>query len=116
QVPSDKASEYITALNLKLVYLVTNPRAAGSADVAQNWTQLSPDQRAQYAQQQAQRILALDPGSRMQALHALMQSQEARPQDVIFKAVFSQLSDEERISFKQSFAGEKQGGGGGGGK
>jgi hypothetical protein len=113
QIPATSASQYITALNLKLVYLVTNPRAPSSADAAQNWAQLTPEQRMQYAQQQAERIMALDPGSRVQALRDMMRSQEPRPQDYILKAVFSQLSEDERIALKQSFATEKRGGEGG---
>jgi hypothetical protein len=104
-VPADRAGEYVTALNLKLVYLVTNPRAPASVTMASsvpNWWQMAPAQRDMYAQQQAQRLLSLDPASRVQAMVQMMQSQEESPQQAVIRAMMSQMSDGERVELKQA--------------
>jgi hypothetical protein len=101
-VPADKASEYINTLNLKLVYLVTNTAPQRTASLMPNWSQLTPDQRDLYAQQQAQRLMGLNPESRIQALAQMMQNQEESPQQAIMRAMFSQLSDDERVQLKSS--------------
>jgi hypothetical protein len=113
-VPKEKASEYAAALNLKLVYLVTNTHAATPADATANWSRLAPAQRDAYIHQQAQRIMSLDPASRIGVLRGLMMNREPTPQDELLKAVFSQMSDGERIQLKSSFAGDKPREGGGG--
>jgi hypothetical protein len=108
-LPADKASEYTTALNLKLVYLVTNPRPASAALAvpgtlaAAEWSRLSPEQRDQYVQQQTQQLMRLDPATRLQALRQLMR-REPMPQDMVVKSVVSQMSPEERIQFRQSLS------------
>jgi hypothetical protein len=116
-IPSDKANEYISALNLRLVYLVSNPRAQTSTttgfNMASNWTQWTPAQRELYIQQQAQRVMAMDPASRFQMLRGLMENQEISPQQALIKSIFSQMTDDERVALKQSFAGDKQAAGGG---
>jgi hypothetical protein len=112
-VPAEKATDIINTLNLKLVYLVTNPRTPSAASVASDWVQMTPDQRDAYAQQQAQRILALDPASRLQMMRDLMENQDVSPQQMILKMVANQLPYEERIALKQSSVREKQGAGGG---
>jgi hypothetical protein len=103
-IPTEKANEYIAALNLRLVYLVTNPRAQTPAtagfNMASNWTQMTPAQRELYIQQQAQRVLALDPASRMQTLRGLMDNMEISPQQALMKSVLSQMTDDERIQLK----------------
>jgi hypothetical protein len=116
-LPADKANEYITALNLRLVYLVSNPRAqtptATGFNMASNWTQMTPAQRELYIQQQAQRVMAMDPASRFQMLRGLMENQEISPQQALIKSIFSQMTDDERVALKQSFAGGKPAAGGG---
>jgi hypothetical protein len=112
-VPTDKASEYIAALNLKLVYLVTNPRVPSGASVAASWAQMTPDQRQVYAQQQAQRMLTMDPATRLQMLRQMMENQDVTPQQMIMKMVTSQMTDDERVALKQSFVRDKQGASGG---
>jgi hypothetical protein len=111
RVPADKANEHITALNLKLVYLVTNPRAptmpAAALNPASGWQRMTPDQRQQYVQFQAQRLLALDPATRLQTLRQLMQPPDDDPRPAILQTVFSQLTDAERIQLKQSLGGGK---------
>ena len=99
---TDKANEYITALNLRLVYLVSNPRAqtptTAGFNMASNWTQMTPAQRELYIQQQAQRVLALDPASRLQMLRGLMENMEISPQQALMKSVLSQMTDDERVA------------------
>ncbi len=102
-VPVDRANEYIAALNLKLVYLVTNPRAAAAAHSAPDWSRMTPEQREAVAQQHAQRLLALDPASRLEALRQMMQ--ETSPQQLIMKRVMSQMPDSERVQLKSTLAG-----------
>jgi hypothetical protein len=111
QVPTEKANEAIATLNLKLVYLVTNPRAQSASNVASNWSQLTQAQREAYAQQQAQRLMSLDPASRLEALHQLMR-RDARPEDMVFKMVAEQLTDDERVQLKQSFRASEEARGG----
>jgi hypothetical protein len=116
-LPADKANEYITALNLRLVYLVSNPRAqtptATGFNMASNWTQMTPVQRDLYLQQQARRVMAMDPASRLQMLRGLMENMEISPQQALIKTVMSQMTDDERIALKQSFASDKQAASGG---
>jgi hypothetical protein len=102
QVPAEKANEAIATLNLKLVYLVTNPRAPSGANVAANWGQMTREQRQAYAQQQAQRLLALDPASRVEALRQLMR-REPTPQDLVVGMVMRQMPEEEHVQLKRSF-------------
>jgi hypothetical protein len=107
QVPTEKANEAIATLNLKLVYLVTNPRVQSASNVTANWARLTPEQREAYAHQQAQRLLALDPASRLEALRQLMR-REQTPQDMVLDSVIRQIPVEERVQLKQSFAAEKE--------
>jgi hypothetical protein len=111
QVPTEKANEAIATLNLKLVYLVTNPRVQSPPNVAANWSRLTQEQREAYAQQQAQRLMALDPASRLEALRQLMR-REPSPQDLVVGLVIKQMPDGERVQLKQSFVAEKEAGGG----
>jgi hypothetical protein len=113
-VPADKASDYITALNLKQVYLVTNTAPRQTASLMPNWSQLSPDQRDQYAQQQAQRLMAMNPEGRLQALAQMMLTREESPESAVMRAVMSQLSDDERFQLKQSVGAVLRGGPAGG--
>jgi hypothetical protein len=101
-VPAAKAGEYISALNLKLVYLVTNPQAPNPAHAAANWSGLTPEQRQMYADQQAQRILALDPESRLQALASMMMEND--PRGMIMTAVFKRLPAEQRGQIKEALS------------
>jgi hypothetical protein len=112
-VPREKAGEYAAALNMKLVYLVTNTRVASPVDAAGNWSRLTPVQREAYVQQQAQRILTMDPATRLGTLRQLMMNQEPTPQQMLIRAVTSQMTDGERVQLKMSFAGDKVREGGG---
>jgi hypothetical protein len=109
QVPTEKANEAIATLNLKLVYLVTNTRAQSAPDVTSNWARLTTAQREAYAQQQAQRLMALDPARRLEALRQLM-IREPTPQDMVLRMVFEQIPEGERVPLKQSLheAAEKE--------
>jgi hypothetical protein len=104
-VPVEKASEYAAALNLKLVYLVTNPRAPSAATVAASWGQMTPEQQQAFARQQAQRIMSLDPATRQAALRQMMMH-APRPEDFIMKMVLSQMPEQERVDLKGSVARE----------
>jgi hypothetical protein len=55
------------------------------------------------AQQHAQRLLALDPASRIEALRHMMQ--ETSPQQMVMKMVMSQIPDSERAQLKSSLVG-----------
>jgi hypothetical protein len=113
-VPADKANDYINALNLKLVYLVTGPTQQPSTNPTANWTQMSPDQRDLYAQQQAQQLMAMNPEGRIQALAQMMLVREESPQSAVMRAVMSQLSDDEKFQLKQSVGAALRGGPAGG--
>jgi hypothetical protein len=114
QVPTAKANEAIATLNLKLVYLVTNTRAQSAQDAAAHWGQMTREQREAYAQQQAQRLMALDPASRLETLRQLMRRHmEETPQDMVFKMVIEQMPVGERVQLKQSVAADEEARGGG---
>jgi hypothetical protein len=90
-IPAAKANEYIAALNLKQVYLVASPNSRTAARTNAGWLQMTDDQRQEYAQAQAQQILAMDPASRAQALGQMMAQS-----GMVMKAVISQMSPAER--------------------
>jgi len=120
-VPADQAETYITGLNLKPVYLLTNPLqphlANANADPSQ-WSGMTPDQRRQYAQQQASLLAGMDPAQR----DALLQQSF-----MIFNQAMRLLPPDQRQSVLQGALGPGQqvrmvikgdgppGGGGGGG-
>jgi hypothetical protein len=101
-VPAAKAVDYTTALNLKLVYLVTNPQAPNLARGAANWMNMTDEQRHAYVQQQAQRLLSMDRESRIDALASLMDPKFPDPRSALMGAVFERLPMEERVQFKQA--------------
>jgi hypothetical protein len=101
RVPSDQADAYITGLNLKPVYLLTNPLQpglAGAADPSQ-WNGMSPEQRRQYAAQQANHLAGMDPAQR----DALMQQNF-----MIFNQAMRLLSPEQRQAVLQGAMGPGQ--------
>lgn len=75
RLSAEKAKQTIADLNLKPVYLVTNPKKAaavtaganGPADV-QQWMQMTPEQRQQQAKQEAEQLANMDPVQRSQML------------------------------------------------
>jgi hypothetical protein len=84
-VPAEKGNEIITALNLKPVYLVTNPAARAAAaqtpaGVEAQWAQMTPEQRQQYAQAQAAQLASADNATRQGFMqqHMLIMSQLMR--------------------------------------
>jgi len=113
-VPADKANEYTAALNLKLVYLVANMAPQQTASLMPNWSQLTPAQRDLYAQQQAQRLMAMNADGRLQSLAQMMLTREESPESAVMRAVMSQLSDDERFQLKQSVGAVLRGGPAGG--
>jgi hypothetical protein len=73
---------------------------------------MTREQQQAYAHQQAQRVLSLDPASRLEALRQLMR-REPTPQDLVLRTVISQMPEEERIQLKQSLKAEDEAKGGG---
>jgi hypothetical protein len=108
QVPADKADEYAAGLDLKVVYLVTNSRASATPNALSNWTLLTPDERSAYAQQQAQRIMTLDPATRLETMRQLMRNQEPNPQAMIMRMVMKEMTEDERVQLKMSLADERK--------
>jgi len=93
-IPESQAAAYISGLGLKLVYLVTNPRPVSAASAGNSsWLQMNADQRQQYAHDQAQQLLTLDPNAMAQSLQSLM-DQGA----MVMKQVMLQLTPEQRQS------------------
>jgi hypothetical protein len=101
RMPVAKAKEHITALNLKLVYLVTNPRAE-AAVASVDWRRWSPEQRERYTQQQAERLLALDPASRVQMLAQMLAAQHDTPEQALIHTVMQRLPDDERRQVREA--------------
>jgi hypothetical protein len=112
------AAPVVSALGLTPVYLVTNPNArpVGAIDptspTAQGWTQMTPEQRAQFAQAEAQRLLNMDPAARQQYL---------QQQNSVMRAFLRALPREQRGEFFRGMwgGGRERGGGnrgGGGGR
>ena len=91
KVPTDKAQSVIAALNLKPVYLISNPLMKTAA---QNWGKLSPEQQKQYAAQQAQQILNMDPAQ---------QAQMFQQQMAVFGSMMQQMTPEQRQGMMQNF-------------
>jgi len=112
-VPADQAQVHLDALNLKLVYLVTNPRPAAAAAAgsplmpAAEWQRLGPEMQDRYVQQQAQQLMRLDPSTRAQVVRQMMR-REPTPQDMIMKTMLSGMTDDERIQFRQSLSQAEQ--------
>ena len=101
RVPTDKAQSVITALNLKPVYLISNPLLKTAA---QNWAKLTPDQQKQYASQQAQQILNMDPAQ---------QAQMFQQQMAVMGSMMQQMTPEQRQAMMQNFGNMRRPGQGG---
>ena len=77
KVPTDKAQDFIAGLNLKPVYLITNPRAAtpsgfGLTMDASKWAAMTPDQQKAFTAQQAQALAQMEPAARNQMMQQNM--------------------------------------------
>jgi len=102
KVPEDKATAVIAALNLKPVYLITNPRLRAAAarspapGAASGWAQMSADERRLVVQQQAQALLAMDPA----AWQGYFQQELALVQEV-----FNRLTPEQKQQFNATLGG-----------
>lgn len=101
RVPADKAQAVITALNLKPIYLISNPLLKAAA---QNWGKLSAEQQKQYASQQAQQILSMDP---------TQQAQMFQQQMAVFGSMMQQMTPEQRQGMMQNFGNMRRPGQGG---
>jgi len=74
-IPQEKAQAYLDGLKLKPVYLVTNPTAGRlpGEDPNSLWARMTPEQRTQYASDQAARLLRADDASRQAFMQSHMQ-------------------------------------------
>jgi hypothetical protein len=95
RMPATRTNEHITALNLKLVYLVTNPQARAEALALVDRYGKTLEQREQYAKQEEARILALDPARRIRILTRMMASPNETPEQALIDYVFQHLSPDE---------------------
>nr|CAA9286575.1 hypothetical protein AVDCRST_MAG63-3998 [uncultured Armatimonadetes bacterium] len=106
RVPQEKAHEVIAALNLKPVYLVTNPRLRttavggnpGAVDSAQ-WARMSPAEQQQFARQRAAQLINADPALRKQMLQQMVTQQT--PERMIMREMMQQMSPQQRQQFRE---------------
>lgn len=97
RVPADKAAPLIAALDLKPVYLITNPAAASDPiqkfntaqwDNLQTWMNMTPEQQKAAFDQQFEGLMNMDPalrqqlfGQQRQMMMGMMQKIQAMPED-----------------------------------
>jgi|GEM_PF-1909118 hypothetical protein len=88
-LPAEQAAPHIAGLNLKPVYLVTNPSAARQSGEDPNalWARMTPDERTQYAQSQAARLAQSDDATRQAFMQSHMQ---------VMSQLMRQLTPEQR--------------------
>ena len=101
KVPQDKADAFIAGLNLKLVYLITNPRTAAPSGFgltmdASKWAAMSPAERQEFTRQQAASLSQMDPAARNQMMQQNM---------MIFAQFMQNASPQERQSMIQGMMG-----------
>ena len=112
QLPADRAQSVVATLNLRPVYLVTNPtvKAAPAAGDAANFAQMTPEQQQEYAAAQARAILAMPPEQRRQAMQQMFQRQT--PERAIMGQMFRQMTPEQRQQMGQEMGFGRGGRGG----
>jgi len=110
KVGADKSESVTVALNLKPVYLISNPRARANPEG--NFAAMSADQQQEYAQREAQKIMNLDPAARAEYLRKMMN--QPSPERAVMGALFQNMSPEQRREFFQGMGGGNGGPGGGG--
>ena len=98
KVPEAKAQDFIAGLNLKPVYLITNPRAASPSGFgltmdASKWAAMSPDEQKAFTNQQAAMLAQMEPGARNQMMQQNM---------MIFGQFMQNATPEQRQSMVQS--------------
>ncbi len=99
RIPSDKAQAHIAALNLKPVYLITNPNSTSGFGLngdPSKWSSLTPEQQKKFAQDTAAQLANMDPASR----NALMQQNF-----MIFGQLMQQLPADQRTGLFQGMMG-----------
>jgi hypothetical protein len=116
KVSGDKAEGVSTALNLRTVYIVLNQnRSAGATGITavNDWGNMTDEQKKDYAQKQAQALLAMDPKQQQQAMASIMDQQRQ-----VMQSLMQSMSPEQRQQFfqnmRQAMGGMFPGGGGGG--
>ncbi len=97
KLPQTKADATIADLNLKPVYLITNPRAQAPSGFgltmdASKWAAMSPEQKQEYTRQQAASLSQMDPSARNQMLQQNM---------MIFAQFMQSASPDQRQSMIQ---------------
>lgn len=102
KVPQAKAQDYIAGLNLKPVYLITNPRAAapggfGLTMDASKWAAMSPAEQKAFTAQQANSLAQMDPAARQQMMQQNF---------MIFAQYMQQASPQDRQSMMQGMMGQ----------
>lgn len=101
KLPQDKAETHIAGLNLKPVYLITNPRAQAPSGFgltmdAGKWAAMSPEQKQEYTRQQAASLSQMDPAARNQMLQQNM---------MIFAQFMQSATPDQRQSMIQGMMG-----------
>jgi hypothetical protein len=78
-----------------------NDLAANLSPEPGEWGRWTREQREEYTEQQAGRLLALDPARRVHALARMLTSQHDTPEHALIKDVMEHLPDEERRQVKE---------------
>ena len=111
KVSGQNADALISTLNLKTVYVLTNPKLraapADAAPTSGNWATLTPEQQQKAAQEQAQRLINMDPTTRAQYF---------QQQAAVMGAMMQMIPPDQRQQFFQSMGMGRGGMGGGGGR
>ena len=98
RLPEAQAQAPVAALDLKPVYLVTNPNARTVGETgAAGWGQMTEEQRRQAARQAAERVLNMDPSLRLQYLQQHMMT---------FDTVMRQLPPDQHDALHRSMGAE----------
>ncbi|MBC8142967.1 MAG: hypothetical protein H7Y38_16205 [Armatimonadetes bacterium] len=110
-LPADKAQAVIDALDLKPVYLVTNPtmKAVGDGDMTQ-WATLTDEQKADFAKKEATKRLAMGPEAFGKEFSGYVAQQSA-----VMGQMFGQMSPEQREVYGKAIRDSFQNGVGMGG-
>jgi hypothetical protein len=103
KVTADKVPAVTAALNLKPVYILANPnrKTVPETGNSSNWASMTPEQRQQAAQQQAQQLMNMDPNARA----AYIQQQRA-----VMESLMQSMTPQQRAEFVRSMGGGERGG------
>ncbi len=107
-VGADKAETVASALDLKPVYIIMNPKQMQAGMDSSDWAKMTPEQQKAAADQQARQILNMDPAARQQYMGNMMQQQRA-----VMGSLMQNMTPEQRNQFFQTMRGAMGGGAGG---